>query len=216
MAEFAHNSWKYKHTKHSLHKLIIGINPSASISTLENTVSATQDCVKMLQQSRTDAQKVLIKNIKPLNSPRTFVPGNKVWLDARNLPIKTQSRKLSPQRYGPYEIMKQISPVTYYIKLPASLKMHNVFHVDLLIPHHKTDAYGEQYSQPPPELIDGQEEYIIEEILDDQINKQNRKKQYYVSWQGYPASKNQWVNTKNLYAPELLAEYHHTKRSSAL
>ena len=45
--------------------------------------------------------------------------------------------------------------------------MHNVFHVDYLIPHHETDTYGEQYSQPPPELIDGQEEYIIEEILND-------------------------------------------------
>ena len=77
--------------------------------------------------------------------------------------------------------MKQLSPVTYHIKLPPSLKMHNVFHVDQLIPHQETDAYGEQYSQPPPELIDGQEEYMIEEILDDQINKRNWKKQYYVS-----------------------------------
>ena len=94
--------------------------------------------------------------------------------------------------------------------------MHNVFHVDHLIPHHETDAYGEQYSQPPPELIDGQEEYTVEEILDDRINKCNRMKQYYVSWQGYPASENQWVNAKDLHAPELLAEYQCTKRSSAI
>ena len=167
MAEFAHNSWKHKHTKHSPHELIIGINPSASITTSEDSVPAAQDCLKKLEESRIDAQKALTQCIKPLIPPRTFVPGNKVWLDAHNLPIRTRSRKLSPQRYGPYEVMKQLSPVTYRIKLPPSLKMHNVFHVDRLIPHHETNAYEEQYSQPPPELIDGQEKYTIEEILDD-------------------------------------------------
>ena len=45
--------------------------------------------------------------------------------------------------------------------------MHSVFHVDRLIPHYETNAYGEQYSQPPPKLIDGQEKYTVEEILDD-------------------------------------------------
>ena len=105
--------------------------------------------------------------------------------------------------------MKQISPVTYHIKLPASLKMHNVFHVDLLIPYHETDAYGEQYSQPPPELIDGQEEYIMKEILNDDIHW--CKKRYLVKWQGYPLFTNEWVYTKDLHAPELLAEYHHSK-----
>ena len=92
--------------------------------------------------------------------------------------------------------------------------MHNIFHVDCLIPHHETDAYGEQYSQLPPELINGQEEYIVEEILNDRIHKW--KKQYLVSWQGYPAFHNEWVNAKNLHAPELLEEYLHSKRSLAV
>ena len=89
MAEFAHNSWKHEHTKHSPHKLIIGINPSASISASEDTVPAAWNHLKKLQQSRTDAQKALTRCIKPLNLPRTFVSDNKVWLDACNLPIKT-------------------------------------------------------------------------------------------------------------------------------
>ena len=89
MAEFAHNSWKHEHTKHSPHKLIIGINPSTSITTSEDSVSAAQDCLKKLEESRIDVQKALTWHIKPLNLPRTFVSGNKVWLDARNLPIRT-------------------------------------------------------------------------------------------------------------------------------
>ena len=88
MAEFAHNSWKHEHTKHSPHELIIGINPSASITTSEDSVPAVQDRLKKLEESRIDVQKALTRRIKTLIPPRIFVPGNKVWLDARNLPIK--------------------------------------------------------------------------------------------------------------------------------
>ena len=58
------------------------------------------------------------------------------------------------------------------------MKIHNVFHVDLLIPHRQTEAYGKTYPQPPPELIDGEEEYEIKEIIDQHTNKQRQKKQY--------------------------------------
>ena len=87
------------------------------------------------------------------------------------------------------------------------MKIHNVFYVDLLIPHCQTEAYGETYHQPPPELIDDEEEYEIEEIIDQCTDKQRRKKQYLVSWVGYPASENSWVNESDLHAPELLEEY---------
>jgi len=86
-------------------------------------------------------------------------------LDSRNLKVNTPSRKLSPRRYGPFKVLKQISLVTYRIELPPSMKIHNVFHIDLLIPYNKTEAYGETYTQPPPKIIDGGEEYKIEEII---------------------------------------------------
>ena len=69
------------------------------------------------------------------------------------------------------------------------MKIHNVFHIDLLIPHHQTKAYEETYCQPPSKLIDGKEEYKIEEIIDQHTDKQRRKKQYLVSWVGYPDRK---------------------------
>ena len=63
----------------------------------------------------------------------------------------------------------------------------------------------------PPELIDGEEEYEIEEIIDQHTDKWRWKKQYLVSWVGYPASENSWVNESDLHAPELLEEYHLSK-----
>ena len=91
------------------------------------------------------------------------------------------------------------------------MKIHNVLHVDLLIPHRQTEAYGETYPQPPPELIDGEEEYEIEEIIEQCTDKRRRKKQYLVSWVGYPASENSWVDESDIHAPELLEEYRLSK-----
>jgi hypothetical protein len=212
MAEFAHNSWKHEHTKHTPHELITGMNPPAALSIPEDPVPAAQERLKELIKTRADAQTALQRRIKPLTPPRSFVPGNKVWLDARNLKIKTPSKKLSPRRLGPFEVLRQVSPVTYRIKVPEEWKIHPTFHVDLLIPHHETQAYGEQHSQPPPELIDGEEEYEVEEIIDDRTFR--RKKQYLIKWVGYPVSSNSWVNATDLHSPELLQEYLAQKNST--
>ena len=93
------------------------------------------------------------------------------------------------------------------------MKIHNVFHIDKLIPFVSNDAYGEAYSQPPPELIDGEEEYEVEEIIRHRYKgRTKRTKEYFVSWKGYPPSENSWVKEQDLHAPELIDEYHRSHR----
>jgi len=87
------------------------------------------------------------------------------------------------------------------------MKIHNVFHIDLLILYNKTEAYGETYIQPTPEIIDGEEEYEVEEIINICHTGHNRKMQYLVRWKGYLSADNQWVDAKDVHAPELLEEY---------
>ena len=213
IAEFAHNSWKHKHTNHSPHELIMGMNPTASFSVPEDPIPAAQDCLEELMKTRSNAQKALQRHIKSLNTPCTFVPGDKVLLDARNLKVRAPSRKLTPRRYGPYEVLKQIFPMTYCIKLSKSLHIHNVFHVDLLIPFHETKEHRTNYMQPPPKLIDEEEEYEVEEIINDRFTKRGRRstRQYLVKWKGYPVSENSWVDSKDLHAPQLQKEYLQSK-----
>jgi Chromo (CHRromatin Organisation MOdifier) domain len=138
-----------------------------------------------------------------LASPRSQL--HKVWLDAHNLKLTTPLKKLSSRRYGPFEVLQKISPVTYQIKLPQTWKIHNIFHMDLLTPYYETQAYGTMHSQPPPKLIDGKEEYEVEEIIDHRTFRQ--KKQYLVKWLGYSVSENSWVDKKDLHSPQLLQEY---------
>jgi chromodomain-containing protein len=88
------------------------------------------------------------------------------------------------------------------------MKIHDVFHVDRLIPFTETQEYGKAYPQLPPELIDGEEEYKIEETLDNCIKLRTcNLKQYFVKWKGYAQSENSWVNEKDLHTSDLLEDY---------
>ena len=57
--------------------------------------------------------------------------------------------KLAAIFCGPFEILERLGPVAYMLALPASMTVHNVFHVSLLkkyIPYanHVSDSGGER------------------------------------------------------------------------
>jgi Chromo (CHRromatin Organisation MOdifier) domain len=116
--------------------------------------------------------------------------GNQVWLEATHLKLHYQKTKLAPKCYGPFVITKEISPVAYQIKLPASWGIHDVFHASLLSPYHETANFGPNFSRPPSDLIGGEEEYEVERILSHQRHGKSRKLQYFIKWKGYPESDN--------------------------
>ena len=101
---------------------------------------------------------------KTLN--RTFKIGDRVWLEGQNLHLYCPSIKLSPKRHGPFKVKKVLSPITYQLNLPIQWKIHDVFHIDLLTPYQETNFHGPNFAQPPPNLINGEEEYEVEQILD--------------------------------------------------
>jgi hypothetical protein len=98
--------------------------------------------------------------------------GDQVWLEAWNLTI-ARNWKLSLKCYGPYWISEKISGVAYHLDLPSTMKIHNMFHIDLLLPYKEMEAYGTPYTCPPP-VIKKEEEYKVENILNVQHNKQSR------------------------------------------
>ena len=66
-----------------------------------------------------------------------------------------------------------------------------MFHVDLLTPYRETEFHGPNYNQLPPDLVGGEEQYEVEQVLDEHIYGCWKKKQYLVKWKGYPDSDNQ-------------------------
>ena len=117
--------------------------------------------------------------------PSQYKVDDEVWLEASNLKIRHQKTKLAPKWYGPFKIIREISPVAYQIKLPASWSIHNVFHASLLTPYHETTAHGPNYFRPPPDIIEGEEEYAVEKIISHRKDKRSKRVSYLIKWQGY-------------------------------
>jgi len=83
-----------------------------------------------------------------------------------NLHTSHPNHKLRPKRFGPFKITAALSEVTYRLELPSTWRIHNAFHTSLLSPYHETKVHGINYSEPVPELIDGEPEWEVEAILD--------------------------------------------------
>ena len=172
-----------------------GDSPVAVPHSFENTrFPAVEDKMKQLIKDREEALAAheLAWNRMIKQRRTNFVPfkkGDKVWLDARNL--KTlYHKKMAPKREGPFEITEVIGPVTYWLKLPQTWKIHNVFHTALLRQYKENQIYGANFDRPPAELVEGEEFYEVENIL--RHRKRGRTTQYYVKWKGYPILDASW------------------------
>ncbi|KIN92934.1 hypothetical protein M404DRAFT_36574 [Pisolithus tinctorius Marx 270] len=55
----------------------------------------------------------------------------------------------------------------YHLAIPAQWKLHNVFHASLLSPYCENDIHGPNFPAPPPDLINEEEEYEVEAIVDE-------------------------------------------------
>ena len=121
----------------------------------------------------------------------TFVPfkkWDKVWLDSRNL--KTIYHKKILNEKDPFPLPMCWDPITYRLKLPASWRIHDVFHTRLLQPYKENEVYGKNFTEPPPNLVKDEEVYEVETILNHR--KRGRGYQYFVKWRGYPISDASW------------------------
>ena len=119
--------------------------------------------VERMEEAQKQATRA-INEKATITLPAQYKAGDQVWLEATHLKLPHQGSKLNLKQYGPFKILKAISPVAFKLDLPVSWIIHLVFHASLLTPYIKTHAHGLNYFQPPPDLINDKEQYEVEQI----------------------------------------------------
>jgi hypothetical protein len=111
-----------------------------------------------------------------------YTVGAQVWLEGKNLKLPYQLTKLAPRQYGPFKIIKEVSPVAYQLNLPAVWGIHDVFHTSLLLPYHEMTQHGLNFTWPLPDLIEGEAEYKVEAIRNHRNFGHSHALQYLIKW----------------------------------
>ena len=172
LTTLVHNNARNGTTGFSLNDLLIGREPLAMLVQGEGTQNLlAEQWVNQLRQWRiltTRALQNAAEKARPTEAKWSM--GQKVWLEAKNLALLYGTVKLAPRQHGPFKITKVLSPVTYRLELPFQWSIHLVFHASLLTPYVKTIEHRENYSWPPPDLIDNDKQYEVETICNHQCH----------------------------------------------
>ena len=160
-----------------------------------------QESLSKRWQSLAESQ---AKTYNKKHQPQTFREGDLMMLSAKNLKIKKPNRKLSDKAVDPFRIRACICKQAYRLAMPHTYRIHPVFHVSLLELYKQRANDPDLPEYPLPELIEDEEEYPVERIL----QKRTRKsvKEYLVRWAGYPPEYDQWVPEQDMEGSEELRD----------
>jgi chromodomain-containing protein len=195
--------------KKTPHELITGMQLSVNVDLIPDHVPATQERLQTLQKTRAELQEHLdrLQKAKDDKRPPQLTVGQRVWLEGRNLHVRGPA-KLLPKRYGPFLITQKIGSVAYRLQLPSSIKVHDVFHINLLTLYKEIEEYGQAYTRPPLITVQSEEEYEVESILQARRKAPGDSLEYKVHWKGYPSADDSWVPHEDLHSPDLLKEFY--------
>ncbi len=204
-----HNDWKNVTTGLLPNQILWGGEPHLMTSKGDDVKSQTiQEWLEMMKERRLQAITAINQSSKSQVIPSSFMVGAQVWLEGTHLHLPYQATKLALKHYGPFEITREISPVAYQLRLPAAWNIHNIFHASLLSPYCETNAHGPNYLRPPPDLIEGEEEYKVKRIVNHWHTRRARTLQYLIKWIGYLEADNTWESADQIHAPQLINTYH--------
>ena len=210
MAEFTHNSATHSITQRTLFSLMMGYEPQAYPPLGKTFLPNLESHLSNLSAARDDAQathKLAQQRMKEWITSR-YTPwkvGDRVWLVTTNLHMNGP-KKLQMKRTSLFEIEEVISRMALHLCIPPWWKIHPIFHASLLMSYMETSEHGPNFLQPPPDLIDGEEEYEVKMVLGHRGRPGHHT--FLIRWKGYSTAEDTWEPERNLgNAQSLITEY---------
>jgi len=134
--------------------------------------------------------------------------GDWVLLSTKDLKFQMVGRrtdKLTERFVGPYKVKKVISVNAIELELSSTVKIHLVVNVSR-VHKYRNQVKGQRKEMPQPVVIEGEEEWKVEKILNKR--KVREKEKFLVWWKGFTAEADTWEGRENLEnAKEALRDF---------
>ena len=171
LAEFTYNNAPHSSTGVSPffatqgYDPLIAVHPDAEVTDLRVHHFAVNfnEMNKFLHDRMQDAHNTMSKYANQDRiEPPPFQVGDRVYVRTDHIHTNQITRKLAEQKIGPFPIISQPSAMSFTLRLPSTIRIHLVFHVLQLEPETPNTFADRDQPPPPPLIIDGQPEYLIE------------------------------------------------------
>ncbi|KAL0190865.1 hypothetical protein M9458_013563, partial [Cirrhinus mrigala] len=140
-AEYAQNSLVKPATGLTPFKCVLGYQPplfpwSGEPSDLPSVNEWLQRSEETWNRAHHHLQRAVRRQEEQANRHRRpnpeYTPGQWVWLSTRDLRLRLPCKNLSPRYVGPFKILRQLTPVSFHLDLPADYRISPTFHVSVL------------------------------------------------------------------------------------
>ena len=121
-ASAVHNNWRNQTTGLSPNQILIRYDILLQTpNDVETSNALVEWRIGIMNQRREQVIEALNKTAEKSGiPPAQYNTRDQVWLEGKNLQLPHQVTKLAPKRYGPFKIIKEISPVAYQLQLPPT------------------------------------------------------------------------------------------------
>jgi len=215
--EFAYNNKAHSSTRMSPFKANYSQDPRMGFEgRKKGKYMGAEKFVKKMKEIQEEAKAALKKAQEDIrkyaNRKRSDVDkykvGDLVMLSTKDLKYQMVGRrteKLTERFVGPYKIKKIVSSNAVELELPSTVKIHLVVNVSRIC-RYVGQVEGQKKKQLLPVIIEGEEEWEIERILNKR--RVREKDKYLVRWKGFTVESDTWKGKENLKnAKEVIEEF---------
>lgn len=145
-----------------------------------------------------------------------------MYLDRRNIKTTRPNQKLDWKFIGPFQILEKYGKNAYRLDLSTRFKFHDVFHV-FLLEKDPSDGEIDQTTIDIDAFVEGQSEYVAEDIVDSQIFEKDEVRDgapaglyYLIHWINQPESECTWEHVASVkHLKRLISRFHHRHPEAA-